>query len=162
MTQPVDIRGFAPGDLAAVVALSLRAWAPVFASIEKAMDAEVFRLQHPDWRVTQKIAVEGVCADDHVAVFVATEGDTVTGFTALKCHTDDAMGEVYMIAVDPAFQRRGIARTLTAHALDWFRGREMTTVMVETGGDPGHEPARRTYEAAGLRLFPVARYFGKL
>jgi hypothetical protein len=35
----------------------------------------------------------------------------------------------------------------------------MTTVMVETGGDPGHAPARRTYESAGFRPFPVARYF---
>jgi hypothetical protein len=28
--------------------------------------------------------------------------------------------------------------------------------------DPGHAPARRTYEAAGFRIFPVARYFKKL
>jgi hypothetical protein len=35
-------------------------------------------------------------------------------------------------------------------------------VMVETGGDPGHAPARRTYESAGSRLFPIARYFNKL
>ncbi|MEG3941431.1 hypothetical protein QT995_25235 [Microcoleus sp. S36b_A3] len=34
--------------------------------------------------------------------------------------------------------------------------------MVETGGDPGHERARHTYEKAGFELFPVARYFKKL
>jgi hypothetical protein len=38
----------------------------------------------------------------------------------------------------------------------------MTTVMVETGGDPGHAPARATYEAAGFQLFPVAKYFRKI
>jgi hypothetical protein len=38
----------------------------------------------------------------------------------------------------------------------------MTTAMVETGGDPGHTPSRRSYESAGFRLFPVARYFEKL
>jgi hypothetical protein len=34
--------------------------------------------------------------------------------------------------------------------------------MVETGGDPGHERARHTYEKVGFELFPVARYFKKL
>jgi hypothetical protein len=38
----------------------------------------------------------------------------------------------------------------------------MTTAMVETGGDPGHAPARRTYEAAGFHPFPVVKYFKKL
>ena len=31
--------------------------------------------------------------------------------------------------------------------------------MVETGGDPGHAPARATYSATGFTLLPVARYF---
>jgi hypothetical protein len=34
--------------------------------------------------------------------------------------------------------------------------------MVETGGDPGHAPARHTYEKSGFQLLPVARYFKKL
>jgi hypothetical protein len=35
-------------------------------------------------------------------------------------------------------------------------------VRVETGGDPGHAPARRLYEQLGFGLFPIARYFKKL
>jgi hypothetical protein len=38
----------------------------------------------------------------------------------------------------------------------------MSVAMVETGGDPGHERARYTYEKVGFELFPVARYFKKL
>jgi len=38
----------------------------------------------------------------------------------------------------------------------------MSVAMVETGGDPGHERARHTYEKAGFELFPVARHFKKL
>jgi hypothetical protein len=38
----------------------------------------------------------------------------------------------------------------------------MGVAMVETGGDPGHAPARRTYEKAGFSLVPVARYFKAL
>ena len=148
--------------LEAIVRLSLRAWDPVFASIERAMDPDVYREQHPDWRVTQRRAVELVCADKDVHVWVALDGPHTVGFVALKLHAGDRMGEIYMIAVDPDFQRRGIATALTHHSLAWLKKAGMTTVMVETGGDPGHAPARRTYESAGFRNLPVARYFKKL
>jgi hypothetical protein len=38
----------------------------------------------------------------------------------------------------------------------------MDIVVVETGGDPGHGPARAAYEAAGFTLLPIARYFRML
>jgi hypothetical protein len=38
----------------------------------------------------------------------------------------------------------------------------MSVAMIETGGDPGHAPARHTYEKVGYTLFPIARYFKKL
>jgi ribosomal protein S18 acetylase RimI-like enzyme len=164
--------------------LSLRAWEGVFASLEAVMDPRVFRAMHPDWRITQREAVEGVCAafrsadsvgedsggeesggeDSDAArsdgeVWVALVQHQVAGFAALKFHTADRLGEIYMIAVDPAFQRRGIATALTRHAMDRFKQTGMTVAMVETGGDPGHAPARAAYESTGFRLLPIARYF---
>jgi hypothetical protein len=38
----------------------------------------------------------------------------------------------------------------------------MQVAMVETGGDPGHAPARRACEKADYTLLPVARYFKAL
>jgi len=32
----------------------------------------------------------------------------------------------------------------------------MSVAMVATGGDPGHAPARRTYEKLGFRQLPLA------
>jgi ribosomal protein S18 acetylase RimI-like enzyme len=158
----MQIEPYDDSRLDAIVRLSLRAWEPVFESIENAMDPDVYREQHPDWRVTQRRAVESACADEDVHVWVASEGPQTVGFVALKLHAEDQMGEIYMIAVDPDFQRRGIATALTDHSLAWFKQAGMTTAMVETGGDPGHAPARRTYESAGFRLLPIARYFKKL
>ena len=158
----MEIEPYDDSRLDAIVRLSLRAWEPVFESIENAMDPDVYREQHPDWRVTQRNAVESACADEDVHVWVASEGFQTVGFVALKLHTEERMGEIYMIAVDPDFQRRGTATALTNHALAWLKQAGMTTVMVETGGDPGHAPARRTYESAGFRLLPIARYFKKL
>jgi ribosomal protein S18 acetylase RimI-like enzyme len=71
----------------------------------------------------------------------------------------ERMGAIEIIATDPDQQRRGIARALTAVALDHMRAAGMDIAVVETGGDPGHAPARETYSATGFTLLPIARYF---
>lgn len=158
------VRPYAAADREAVVALSLRAWAPVFVSIREALRGSgTYELQYPDgWEVAQRAAVGHACDDADVQVLVADVDGAVAGFTAVALHTDDRMGEIHMLAVDPARQRRGVGRALTAAALEQMRGHGMTSAMVETGGDPGHAPARAAYEAAGFSLFPVSRYFRSL
>lgn len=149
--------------LEAVVRLSLRAWAPVFESLQEAMLPAVYRaFYRDDWRKAQRRAVESVCADKATHLWVATEESETAGFIALKLHPDDQMGEIYMIAVDPDFQQRGIAIALMNHGADWFKNAGMSIMMAETGGDPGHAPARRAYESAGFTPLAVARYFKNL
>ena len=67
-----------------------------------------------------------------------------------------------MVAVDPDRQKRGVALALTNFALDEMKRRGMTMAMVETGADPGHAPARRTYEKAGFSPWPAVKFFKKL
>lgn len=156
--QPYDI-----SQLDAITKLSLRAWTPVFKSIQSIMNAEVYQEFYPDgWRVSQQKAVEDVCATEDTHVWVATEEMKAVGFVAVKLHSASKMGEIYMIAVDPDYQRQGIATALTDFALDWMKTNGMSIAMVETGGDQSHAPARRTYEKTGFDLLPIARYFKKL
>jgi len=72
------------------------------------------------------------------------------------------MGEISMLAVDPDHQGGGIGTALTEFALDRLKDAGMKVAVVETGGDPGHAAARRTYEKAGHVLLPIARYFKEL
>jgi len=160
--RAMRIEPYSPRHLDAVIRLSLRAWAPVFESIQRAMDVDVYRALLPDWRVHQQQAVEGICAAEDTQVWVAVEAGAPVGFVAVKLHAETAVGELYMIAVDPDVQRRGIGAALTACALDWMKEAGMSVAMVETGGDSGHAPARRLYERLGFGLFPIARYFKKL
>src|SRR5215203_729092 len=102
------IRPFDEKDAEAVVDLSLRTWAPVFASLERVLGDDVFGRLHPD------------------------------------------------------YQGGGIGTALTEFALDRLKDSGMKVAVVETGGDPGHAAARRTYEKAGLVLLPIARYFKNL
>lgn len=159
----MTIEPYEDSKLESIVRLSLRAWEPVFESLRTALGADVYRaFFRDDWRAAQRAAVESVCSGSDFHVWVASEQGQTVGFVALKLHPEDQMGEIYMIAVDPDFQRRGIAANLTKHAVDWFKEAGMSIAMVETGGDPGHAPARRTYEAAGFWRLPVARYFKSL
>jgi GNAT superfamily N-acetyltransferase len=158
----MQIAPYDVSHLSSVVALSLRAWAPVFASLERELGPALYTAMVPDWRASQAKAVEAACADASMRVWIALEDARTAGFAALRLHAEDRTGEIYMIAVDPPSQRRGIATALMEHALDWFRSQGMTIAMVETGGDPGHAPARRAYEANGFQALPTAKYFKKL
>jgi GNAT superfamily N-acetyltransferase len=160
--QPI-VRAFEERNQDAVIALSLRAWAPVFASLEEILGKSgVYSQMHRDWRVDQQRAVQAACSTEGMQVWVAELDTVVTGFVAARLDHQESMGEIYMIAVDPDYQRNGIGSLLTSFALQWFKDNGMALAMVETGGDPGHAPARRTYERAGFVHLPIARYFKKL
>ena len=157
----MQIRPYGDGDREAVVRVALSAWEPVFASLEKTLSHELYQAWYPDWRVCQQQAVEAACAELKAHTWVAEEDGRPVAFVAVKFHPDQ-MGEIHMVAVDPEYQRRGIGGALTDFALQAMKDAGASIAMVETGGDPGHAPARQTYERSGFELFPVARYFKKL
>ena len=158
----VGIRPYRAGDAAEVVALSLRAWEPVLGSLAAVLGPTIFRRLHDDWRSDQRQAVEAVLAAEATLVWVAESGEQVVGFVAIRLDRDRRLGELAMLAVDPTYQRRGIGTRLTTFALDRMREAGMTVAMAETGGDPGHAPARHTYERSGFTPLPIARYFNAL
>jgi ribosomal protein S18 acetylase RimI-like enzyme len=159
----MEIKPFDVGKLDSVVELSLRAWAPVFVSIEKTYLPAVYKSFYPKgWHVAQEEAVKSVCVSEDNHVWVAEDAGKVVGFVAVSLHVEDCMGEVYMIAVDPDAQRQGIALALTDFAVNYMKQAGMKIAMVETGADSSHAPARSTYEKAGFTLHPVARYFKEL
>jgi GNAT superfamily N-acetyltransferase len=156
----VEIREFREGDLDIVVEFSLRAWAPVFASVREVLGDDIFLRLHPDWRADQSDAVRSSCTNAARDVFVAVVGGRTVGFVAVALDAfHERMGVIDIIGVDPDYQRQGISSRLTEFATEHMRSRGMDIAVVETGGDPGHAPARAAYETAGFTLLPVARYF---
>jgi len=156
----VEIRPFQESDLDAVVEFSLRAWEPVFESMRQVLGDPIFaRLHDPDWRTVQAEAVRSSCTSEDRDVFVAVADQRPVGFAAVALNAfHERMGVVDIIAVDPDYQRRGVATKLMDHSVDHMRARGMDIAAVGTGGDPGHAPARAMYEANGYTALPGVRY----
>jgi len=147
----------------AVLDLSVRAWAPVFPHLRAAVPRFVYESFYPrGWQARQVADLAALLDQEPENVDVALDGTTVTGWVCTRLHPGDRMGELYVLAVDPDHQRRGIGTALVRHALARVRAAGMAMAMVETSDDPGHAPARASYEAAGFQRWPVARYFKEL
>jgi len=152
------IRPATPADEDRIVKLSLDAWEPVFASMASVVGTAIFRqLFGADWRRYQEDDVRRACSA--YPVWVADLDGEVVGFTAVHLPEGEPHGEIYMLAVDPAHHRRGIGLALTQFAVERVRACGRSLAIVNTGGDPGHAPARSTYERAGFTSLPAEQYF---
>jgi ribosomal protein S18 acetylase RimI-like enzyme len=159
----VHIRPFHHEDLDAIASLSLLAWEPVFAAWEQILGPELYPLAiFPDWRKSQKEAVEKACLDETMTTWVAEVEHNVAGFLVLALNDTDKVGEVYMLAVHPDYQNRGIGTELNLMALRKMTEAGMKLAVVGTGGDDGHAPARRAYEKVGYTGLPAVRYYKAL
>jgi ribosomal protein S18 acetylase RimI-like enzyme len=158
----LSIRPVGDADVESLVRLSLLAWEPVFRSFEQLLGPAVYTLIWPDWRTGQREAIEAVCRDgEKTTVWVAEADGTVVGFVAYVLG-EDKTGEVQLLAVHPEYQNRGIGTALNIFALREMKESGMVMAKVETGGDPSHAPARRSYEKAGYTALPLVRYFQDL
>ena len=164
----VRIRPVTEADVDAVVALSLLAWKPVDASFRQIMGENIYTQVYPDWAAQQSAGVAAACRDATMKVWIAEADGVVVGFVACIIPIDPAhdegntTGEVDYLAVHPAYQNRGIGAQLNDFALERFKEAGLTLAVVGTGGDPGHAPARRSYEKAGYTALPLVRYYKAL
>lgn len=163
----LQIRPFAQDDIEEVVQLSLLAWAPVFHSFEQVLGSKIYSLLFPDWKLTQRATVEKICREhEKTLVWVAEVDRAITGFIVYTLNSQengqDNTGEVELLAVHPDYQNRGIGTALNHFALEKMKASGMKLAIVATGGDPGHAPARRSYEKAGYTALPGVRYYQEL
>jgi len=159
----IHIRLLDAQEIDDVVHLSLLAWEPVFHSFEQVLGPAIYARLYPDWKKSQSEAVAGVCRDvEKYSIWVAELQQTIVGFIAYTLDTKELVGEVYMLAVHPDYQNRGIGTELNTFALQKLKESGMRLAVVGTGGDPGHAPARRSYEKAGYTPLPLVQYYKDL
>lgn len=88
-------------------------------------------------------------------VYVAEQSGSIVGFAALEWRAD-GQAELDGLFVEPAMQRRGIAKRLVEHCAEVARLRGATTMHVV-----GNPHAARFYQACGFELLgEVTTRFG--
>jgi putative acetyltransferase len=88
-----------------------------------------------------------------VSFWTAWSGPELLGCGALK-ELDPGHGELKSMRTAEAHRHEGVARAMLAHILAVARARGYRRLSLETGAQPGFEPARRLYAAAGFRPCP--------
>jgi len=149
-TRPLPVRPFRPGrDERAWLAVNARAFAGhpeqgtwTLADLERRerapwFDPEGFLLHEAEGRLA------GFC---WTKVHAASE-DTAPVRTAPE-DTAPALGEIYVIGVDPDFQGRGLGRALTLAGLDHLARRGVPTAMLYVEAD--NAPALALYGSLGF------------
>lgn len=159
----LSIRPLANDEIVALGELSVLAWEPVFASFRHILGPAIYPLVYPNWQQQQREVVFEACSDSaRFTVLVAEVDGAIVGFIAYEIDLATLTGEVYLLAVHPDHQNRGIGTALNVYVFDEMKARGMRLAVVGTGGDPGHAPARRMYEKAGYIGLPLVRYYKHL
>lgn len=156
----VQFRSYVDADLEEIVALSILAWEPVFASFKQVLGSRIYPLLYPDWRKRQAEVATSTCRDSHYKVLVAAIGGRAIGFVAYEIRGET--GEIQLLAVHPEYQNGGIGTQLNELALEAMKAGGVRLAEVATGGDQGHAAARRAYEKAGFLALPLVRYYKDL
>ena len=95
---------------------------------------------------------------DVCAVYLAHADDLPVGFIYLELHEWNRLAQIHGLAVDPGYQRRGVARELVQHGEDFAKKKGARGMYVDT---PARNMGGRAfYEAMGYRFgYEMPRYY---
>lgn len=133
-------------------------------------DAEILRVNnaafswHPEqggWTnsdLSARLAEEWF--DPEGLFLVVDDQETVRGFHWTKVHTEtpEPIGEVYVVAIDPAAQGAGLGRVLTLAGLEYLQVKGLESVLLYTEAD--NAAAVRLYEKLGFTRYHVDVAYG--
>lgn len=155
----MEVRDYVRKDLPEVVKIANAAWRPIRRMTRQKLGEEISNILHPGGDAVSKgIEVAGQIESGEYAVKVCVDSGCVVGFITFKITGE--IGEICNNAALPDSGLKGIGQCMYRAVLDAMRLAGVRVVMVSTGLDEAHAPARRAYERAGFhrRLESVTYY----
>ena len=105
------------------------------------------------------IALDSPSQEDY-NFLVADDDGAVTGYACWgKASLSDGTYDLYWVAVDPAFQRRGIGKFLVERCEDEVRRLGGRSLLVETSSRPGYEGTLEFYRQLNYEVLARLRDF---
>jgi ribosomal protein S18 acetylase RimI-like enzyme len=160
----VNLRSYAPDDLADILALTIATFEPFYEdSFRLAVSEKIFAHQHGNWRGDYGVQVSGLHdPTNNKYVTVAEWEGSITGYIAWTVDPMRRHGEIDIIAVSSDHRGQHVGTALCQHACAHMRQAGAEVVELGTGGDWFHAPARAMYENLGFTHFPTAVYIKEL
>ena len=153
--EPIITRPDA-ADIEAAAQIAGEAWTPVFECFRAQLGDELFEtFIGTDWKARKIDATRREMAAEES--WVTKIDGKVVAFIAYR--VSGKYAEILGNAVDPACQGMGLGTAQYRFVLDRMREAGAEYVSVTTGGDDGHAPARRAYEAVGFKAFTPSRTY---
>ena len=103
--------------------------------------------------------MHNLCQDkENYGVYVAVLGESAAGFLYVQYYAWNQLCQIHGLAVDPDFQRRGIAGALVDRAEGFARSKQARGIYVDTPST--NTGGRKFYEAIGYQLgYIMPRYY---
>lgn len=158
------IRSFRQHDQALLTEFTIETFRPFFEeSFRPLVGDTIFAIQHGDWREDYHTLVAGLHDPaTHKYVAIAEIDDVVAGYVGWNVDPARRHASVKILAVSAEHRREHVGRDLCEHAFAQMRALGAEMVVIGTGGDQFHAPARALYESLGCVQFPSAAYFRQL
>jgi ribosomal protein S18 acetylase RimI-like enzyme len=127
------IRPYRPSDLSRLQEITAATFGPV--SIDLNMEKLLGPFGEGGWRGRKLAAIAEDCRVQPDGIFVATDpaaDGKVVGYVTTRLFPEGKLGQIPNLAVDPAYQGKGVGRALLDHAINFFRSRGMQAAKIET------------------------------
>jgi ribosomal protein S18 acetylase RimI-like enzyme len=130
--QAYPIRPYRPVDLPRLQEITAQTFGPV--SIDRNMETLLGAFGEGGWQGRKVAAIADDCRLQPDGVFVAEDPQTaaVVGYVTTRLNATSRVGWIPNLAVDPAYQGKGLGRALLEHAIDFFRRSGMQVAKIET------------------------------
>ena len=151
------VRPFQPNDLPVIMEIGRNAFREGEQLNRQVYGEELYELL-PKEEIDEEIgdsiarATKYHCEKWPDTVYVCEEDERVIGYVMFGLHRETGVGEIGLNALMPEYRGKGFAQQMYKAVLDRFRKEGMRYARVDTGLDPGSEPARKAYERAGFNI----------
>jgi mycothiol synthase len=132
MKDGFPIRPYRAEDLARLQEITAQTFGPV--SIDLNMEQALGPFGQGGWQARKTAAIAEDCRVQPDGVFVVEDAAAgrVVGYVTTRLHTAASVGQIPNLAVDPAYQGKGLGRALLLHAIGFFKQRGMQVAKIET------------------------------